>query len=313
MKRGEYVPAKLKTRPQIDREGLDRLRGRPILPSTSVAAPMPRVRLPVVAEAIDPFVAMIERVVANPAVDADKLSKIIDAQERVMAINARRAFDAAFVEMQPELPVIARDGRIVVREKDSRGQRTGKVTQDTPYAKWETIHETVKPVLHKHGFGLSHRIETAPDGRVRVRAILRHSGGCVDDSCYNDLPADPSGSKNPVQAWGSSMSYAKRYTGCAALGIITKEEDDDGKSSGKPMVVGDPITAEHIEQLRGLIEAVECPLDVFVNHLNNKKPHNHPEIDDLSSLPDSRFEEAIAHLRLYEQHKKGREAARGTR
>lgn len=312
MKKGGYLPVKRIRSP--DREALDRLRGRQVLPSE----PAPRARDLVAAEpAIDPFVAMIERVVANPAVDADKLSKIIDAQERVMAINARRAFDAAFVEMQPELPVITRDGRIVVREKDDRGRRTGEKTQDTPYAKWETIDEIVKPILHRHGFALSHRISTAPpdetkERRVRVTAILRGHGH-VEDDCYFDLMADSTGSKNNAQAWASSVSYAKRHTGVAVLNIITKAEDDDGKSSGKPMVVGDTITPEHLFQLRDMIDAVECPLETYINHLNNKKPRNHPDIDDLSSLPDSRFEEAIAHLRLYEQNKKGRDAARGTR
>ena len=47
------------------------------------------------------------------------------------------------------------------------------------------------------------------------------------------LPADTSGSKNVVQAIGSSVSYGKRYTMQALLNITSGGEDDDGHSGGE--------------------------------------------------------------------------------
>jgi hypothetical protein len=46
------------------------------------------------------------------------------------------------------------------------------------------------------------------------------------------LPLDTSGSKNNVQAVGSSTSYGKRYTATLLLNIRTKGEDDDGHAGG---------------------------------------------------------------------------------
>ncbi|WP_340146807.1 ERF family protein [Halomonas sp. PA16-9] len=46
------------------------------------------------------------------------------------------------------------------------------------------------------------------------------------------LPADISGNKNAVQAFGSSTSYGKRYV-LSALLNITRGQDDNGKPSTK--------------------------------------------------------------------------------
>jgi hypothetical protein len=50
-----------------------------------------------------------------------------------------------------------------------------------------------------------------------------------------ELPFDNSGSKNTVQAIGSSVSYGKRYVLCMLLNISTGGEDNDG--NGAPSAV----------------------------------------------------------------------------
>jgi hypothetical protein len=255
----------------------------------------------------DPFLAMVREVALNKDIDVTKLDALIAAQERVMDRNARMAFDVAMARMQPTLPVITKDGRIVVREKDSRGQRTGEKTQDTPYAKWEKINPIIKPILAKHGFSLTFRPSTAPDGRLRITAVLKGHGH-TDDSCYMDLAADATGSKNNAQAWASSLSYGKRHVACAALNIATKDEDDDAKAGGGPVLtVGEPLTEEQLAQIMDLVEATECPKAHLLGHLNKVKPKGHPEAGELAHLPAARFDEIVAALRGYEANKKARE------
>jgi hypothetical protein len=253
------------------------------------------------------FLAMVERLAVNPAAAAT-LGPILDFQERVLNRAARDAFDHAMIEMQPELPVVTKSGAIVVREKDATGKRTGEVSQDTPYAKWEIMMPVIKPILHKYGFGLRHRIGTAPDGRVRVTAILIGHGH-TDESCYFDLGADTTGSKNNAQAWASSVSYAKRHTACAVLNIVTKGEDDDGKKSGRPVVLGDPLLQDELEQIIALADAAGCPKDRLVVHMNKTRPKGHPEIDGLAKLPRGRFDETVAAIRSYEANAAARAKA----
>lgn len=165
------------------------------------------------------LIQAIERAAINPAVDVDKMERLLQMQERILARQAEVAFHAAFAEMQSELPVITERGQIVVDHKVR-----------SEYATFEDINEAVKPILHRHGFGVSFRTDFA-DG-ITITAVLSHRQGHKEQTSMK-LPADTSGSKNVVQAIGSSVSYGKRYTMQALLNITSGGEDDDGHSGGK--------------------------------------------------------------------------------
>lgn len=167
--------------------------------------------------------AVIERALSDPATDVNKLERLLAMQERVMERNAKSAFTVAKVAMRPELPEITMKGHIVIK-------KDGKVTQDTPFARFEDIHEAIMPVLTLHGFDLSFKNGLAEDGKVRVTTILTHIEGHSEET-YFDLPHDSSGSKNAVQAVGSSTSYAKRYGVLSILNIKVVGEDDNANSS----------------------------------------------------------------------------------
>lgn len=177
---------------------------------------------------------VIARAARDPSIDIDKLERLIAVQERVQAQQAKIAFTEAKLAMRPELPEITMRGHIIIRDKNDGN----KVIQDTPFAKFEDIHEAVMPILTKHGFDLSFKNGLSPDGKVRVTTILDHIGGHSEDT-YFDLPHDSSGSKNAVQAVGSSTSYAKRYGVLSILNIRVAGEDDNAATASEivPQVV----------------------------------------------------------------------------
>lgn len=156
------------------------------------------------------MLSVIERVALDPAIDIAKLEKMLDMQERILNRNAKQAFMADFATMQAELPEIAERGESHNKQK---------------YATLEDINEAVKPILQKHGFGVSFRVKQ--NGHIIVTGILSHREGHSEETEMM-LPADNSGSKNAVQAIGSTVSYGKRYVLCALLNISTRKEDDDG-------------------------------------------------------------------------------------
>lgn len=223
------------------------------------------------------LLSMIERAARDPAVDIDKMERLFGMKERMEALAARRAYDEAFAAMQPELPEIDKRGKIIIKEKGGE-----KVIQSTPYALWDDTNRLIKPILAKHGFGLSFRIEQT-EARIITRAILSHSGGHREDTSFS-APIDATGSKNNVQGWGSSFSYGKRYTGTAILNITTKGEDDDGKAAGAPA----SISEDQENEIRDLIEATEASLPRFCAYF---------KIEKLSDLPAKRFDDAIAALK----------------
>jgi hypothetical protein len=176
------------------------------------------------------LIQMIERVALNPNVDIDKMERLLEMQERILNRNARSAFTSALAAMQPNLPVVDRKGNITIHKKDAE-KIPANVIQSTPYALWEDINDAIRPVLSEYGFALSFRVKKEAD-RIEVTAILSHREGHSEETMLS-LPMDSTGSKNNVQAIGSSTSYGKRYTACAILNITSRGEDDDGKLAGR--------------------------------------------------------------------------------
>lgn len=164
---------------------------------------------------------MMERLATNDKVDVVKMQALIDMQKDVMQVNARAAFNTAFARLQAEIPTVIEKG------KGDKGMS---------YARLEDIVETVRPVLQRHGFSLSHQTEWPDKGTIKVIGILTHEQGHERRSEFV-ASADQSGSKNAIQALGSSNSYGRRYTTKDLLNIVTKQEDDDGKKGGGRDVV----------------------------------------------------------------------------
>lgn len=237
--------------------------------------------LPGIADERPSLLTAVIRAASDPNVDVDKMERLMAMAERLEARNARTAYYAAMAEMKPDLPIINRRGRIEVREKVN-GQRTGDVIQNTSYARWEDIDEALTPVLHNHGFALTFRPGVAQDGKITVTGILTHREGHTEEATIT-LPHDSTGSKNAVQAVGSSTSYGKRYAATMLLNIRTKGEDDDGATGGAEGT----ISQEQINNIRGLIERFKVNIESFCKVYG---------IEAIPDLPAAKYREAIERL-----------------
>jgi hypothetical protein len=242
--------------------------------------------------------ATIERV-AGSNISAENLEKILMMQERIMDRQAKLAFNEAFVAMAPKLPQVTKDGRIIAK---GVSKQTGReYEQDTPYAKWETISPQIVPILSEHGFSIRHRTETAPDHKIRIIAILYGHGH--QEESYMDFEVDSTGSKNNAQGRVSATTYGRRITASAIINLVTKGEDDDGRASGRPLVVGEPLTEEQAGKLIEFCDAAELAPSGLLQVLNKTRPKPHPVAATLRDIPSSRFDEAVNWVRQYEAEK----------
>ena len=249
-----------------------------IIEGKAVAVHQPAAALaPVEQSETNAFLAMIERAARDPAVDLDKMERLILLRERMMAQQAKVAFDDALADVQKSLPVIDRKGKIVIRDKNNREV----IIQSTPYALFEDINEAVKPIIGAHGFSISFRTGMSEDGRIKVTAILARGGHQEETTIV--LPHDSTGSKNAVQAIGSSTSYGKRMTMCALLNITSRGEDDDGKAGGGPELVSE----EEAQALSLGLTETKSNIDAFLKLF---------KIACLPDLPKARFAEAMAKI-----------------
>jgi hypothetical protein len=218
----------------------------------------------------DPYLAMIERAARDPSVDLAKLQGLMAMKKEVEADRASIAFAEAFNELQLTLPTIDRKGRIIVYSKADR-ERAGGVPegaepiQKTPYATLDDILEALREPLHKHGFSLRFEHDTTTDGRLITTAILRHRQGHAERATSPPLQHDSSGSKNNVQAVGSSLTYGRRYSLMAVLPIVShapQDADDDGKAAGSALIDG-----EQLIQMQQLLEETKSDLAIFFDTL----------------------------------------------
>ncbi len=124
-----------------------------------------------------------------------------------------------------------------------------KGVQGTPkYANLEdTLQEYVRPICSKYGISIFQSVKTDESGRVGVCTVLFHESGefIEGDHVYCDVvvPVSNSGKKilTEGQATGVCITYLRRYSLNAALGINGDKDTDgsygelDGKAEEEPL------------------------------------------------------------------------------
>jgi hypothetical protein len=219
-------------------------------------APARRAATDEAAQIMNTIVAAVER-----GAEVAVMERLYEMQRQIVADRRKAAYAADLVELMPALPKVSKRGVITIENKE----RT-KVIQSTPYALWEDIHAAITPILHAHGFSLSFRI-SYPEGRVGVTAVLLHKDGHQEETTVV-LQYDSTGSKNNVQSGGSSISYGKRYSGCAILNINLGGEDDDAKTAvGGPETEDPYITSEQHDELTRLVSQSKADLNRFLDYV----------------------------------------------
>lgn len=206
--------------------------------------------------------ALVREAMLNPDVDADKAKVMAELmtglEDRAQLAEYNRDFNAAVMDM----PVISRDGRIIVKDKN-----TGAITQSTPFARFEDIDRIVRPIARSHNISYTFELG-GDDKRITVRPVIRHRNGYVEKGDAFPLALDASGSKNNVQGAGSSATYGKRYALCAAFNIVTEGLDNDGHGNAQ-------VSLPHEREQAVLAEAEAAAAEGrYVEHYNAQSPRD---------------------------------------
>jgi hypothetical protein len=201
--------------------------------------------------------------------DLDKLEKLLTLKERYEANEARKAYHKAMADFKANSPKIDKDRKV------SYKTQTG--TTEYHHASLANVTEKISTELSKHG--LSASWTTKQNGSVIVTCRITHVQGHSEETSLS-APADSSGSKNNIQAIGSTITYLERYTLLALTGLATKDQDDDGL----------PKPVEYIsEKEKGCIldnlAELEVSLDKFLGFL---------KVESLEVLPKAQYKQAMA-------------------
>lgn len=178
-------------------------------------------KLPSTEQSPEQGLSMIERLLAsNPNINPDNLEKMIDLQCRVMDRNAEQAFAASMSAAQEEMAEL----KII---KDAENKQTS-----SKYAKLGNIIRAISPVYTRHGLSLSFGTEPAQvDNTIRIVCDVSHSLG-FSKRYTIDMPLDNAGIQGKVNktgphAYGSSVSYARRYLTTMIFNLSVLDEDTD--------------------------------------------------------------------------------------
>jgi len=157
-------------------------------------------------------------------VDADSLSKLVDLNQRMMAMRAKQDFYLALQEFQDRCPPIPKNKKV-----DYTTKAGGRVNYS--YATLDHISETIRPLLTE--LGLSYTFECGSDAKsMKVACIVHHVAGHSETSEF-PVDIDRSSKMSSMQQSASAMTYCRRYALCNALGITTADTDDDAYSVGE--------------------------------------------------------------------------------
>lgn len=167
----------------------------------------------------DAEVLISQAISANVSVDT--MERLLGMRRELKAEWAKEQYTKAMSAFQGECPTI----------KKTKSVNTNSGQEAYKYAPLDSIVDQVKAILAKHGFSYSTTVEVLPAG---VKAVVKvtHINGHSEDS-----PMEvPLGNKTQImsasQVTAAASTFAKRYAFCNAFGILTGDEDNDGKDMG---------------------------------------------------------------------------------
>lgn len=199
----------------------------------------------------------------------EQLSQLFDLKLRVEANEARRAFVEAMSKFRAEAPTIL---------KNAKGHN------ERMYASLDNTTRTINPLLAKNG--LSYGWVTEQHDNITVHCDITHIQGHSQRTSLSAGP-DTSGSKNSIQAIGSTVTYLQRYTLLSALGLATGIQDDDGITSDALSEVQAATIKRTLKELDD--EGRPVDLKAFLGYLD-------PRATNVDELPVSAYEKAIRAL-----------------
>jgi hypothetical protein len=94
----------------------------------------------------------------------------------------------------------------------------------TKYAALSDIVKVSRPALTKYGLCVIQEIRQSADGTSCLQTVLGHSSGQWISSTMKIFPPKPD-----VQTLGSYITYLRRYSYAALVGVVTSDEDDDAE------------------------------------------------------------------------------------
>jgi len=218
--------------------------------------------------------AAIQQAIAG-GTDLDKLKGLLELQERWEANEARKAYHVAMSAFKANPPEIEKDKKVsYLQVKFS-------------HASLSNVSKKINEALSRHGLSASWTVQQ--NGAVSVTCKITHEKGHSEETTLT-AAADTSGSKNAIQAIGSTISYLERYSLLALTGMATEDmNDNDGQ--GVPEVISN-------EEANAIMD------NLLANEINDGKFFDYMKIEKIEDMLKSDLKKAYMAIESAKTKKK---------
>lgn len=202
--------------------------------------------------------------------DLEKMKDLLALQKDWEANEARKAYHQAMADFKANPPQIYKDSHVKFQ--------TSKGTTEYKHASLANVCDKIGKAMSPHG--LSASWVTKQDGsRVSVTCRLAHALGHYEETTLSANP-DDSGSKNQIQAIGSTVTYLQRYTLLALTGLATEEQDNDAQSAPAEL-----ITEAQAATIKDYIVSTASDEKGFLEYMG---------IESVEKMPKTKYLQATA-------------------
>jgi len=230
----------------------------------------------------DEFLALIEKVVLNPEIDAEKLKVIVGLKLQLEDRAAEKGFDAAMQEAQKEVQALSWD-------------KVNKESNNSRWVSFPKIDEMLKPIREKFGFSESFGVEPelpAPTLMMMYSDVTYRGPEGTHRRRFH-LPMSISGEgpkgggvMTAAQAVGNGSSLGMRYLEKLIwkIPMLVDKDDNDGNA------IRPTVSEGQARILRDLFDRLSEPTRLkALEYMSNTYKQ---EIKSVEGIPSGRYKHA---------------------
>lgn len=203
------------------------------------------------------------------------IEKMLELQERYEKNEAKKAYHKAMAAFKANPPKVWRDMQVKYKDK-------GGNIQNWSHADLGIASEAIGKGLGEHKLNHTWRTKPQENKETKVTCIITHELGHSEETHLQAGP-DTTGSKNAIQAIGSTIFYLERYTLFALTGLAPARMDDDGQGAGSQPEIK-YITEDQVKTIESLMVRTDINTKVFLKSL---------KVGEIKELPATDFSNAM--------------------
>jgi hypothetical protein len=141
-------------------------------------------------------------------------------------MSEHKGIYAALSAAQGEYPEVPKRRTAKVKTKTQDGRM---VEYSYKFADLSDVMGAIRPILARHGLSVAQPLETTEAGRIVLHTVLAHASG---EKLESVMPLAPFPSEGKaVQTWAGVLTYARRYSLTALVGLAVEDDDDANRSA----------------------------------------------------------------------------------